>query len=934
MELDEAIYRQDGEVVGDAGTLVNQKFAAEAIYGLEQAISLVEEGNKKWPKISYEKKGSSLSPSFLRMMKAELLFYRVEAHRMAETDFARIAFPLEPIETLARDIITEKQPADDEIGSGVVGIDPLTEMFRNLASRVMPVARAHAALGYASAQRAQAPLDPLELEVGTAATADLFHAKEAARSYDLAYKLLPGDYHGKPLIGFKALEQHLRAGGKTVKQVFQLAKEAEIIRQDLVRIFPHLDEEDPARMFVEDRVHYLIDWLASPGARPIKGVRPINLTLQPIPTFNVGADPETADIDSVLTPEWWSKLPGDVGLVVALRTPADHVSASGMAAELKAQGNAHFAKKEWEKALKLYSQVLKQIDNVDVAQRTALLSNRSAGYVHLEQFTNAVQDSQLCIKLRPEWSKAYARCGEAYSRQCNFTGAKIAYGEAIRTAENATVKARYVAARKLVEENQANQQSSTFKPSAARALVQEYHQTWMQRVVKAEKQGFEKHEDGAIGMTLHAWNFAAEAWSELDKVIFRQNGQIDGSPGTLVNQKFAECILIDHLSFAIPKGGHADPNFSFGQKFFELTAFQLKGLPIWRYFQGRRWSAEEIIADLEAIRMRGAGWEVVRTLLSTLIRGSILLAFTGSATMKHAEAIEELQQAIRLVEGGNRKWPNVSYENKGSGLEPTFLRMIKARLLPYRIKAHQMARTDSATTAFSLESIEKLARDIVTERQLPADRVDSSGKPISKLSTHVMPVARAHAALGYVASQRAQAPLDPIDHKVGTAVTVDLFHAREAARSYDLSYKLFPDDYYGKPLVGFKALELHLLAGGKTVKEVFRLAEEAEKLRKDLVRFFVHLDDEEPARTFVEERIPTLRDWLASPSAQPVNGVEPIDLTLKAIPTLNVGWDTDSVDIDSVLTPEYWSKLRGDFGTVIERRTAVVVDGQSYPWQV
>lgn len=147
----------------------------------------------------------------------------------------------------------------------------------------MPVARAHAALGYASAQRAQAPLDPLELEVGTAATADLFHAKEAARSYDLAYKLFPGDYHGKPLIGFKALEQyvsvsasllspferllarspsfaapaaalnlllharssliihlrflrHLRAGGKTVKQVFQLAKETEIIRQDLVRI--------------------------------------------------------------------------------------------------------------------------------------------------------------------------------------------------------------------------------------------------------------------------------------------------------------------------------------------------------------------------------------------------------------------------------------------------------------------------------------------------------------------------------------------------------------------------------------------------------------------------------------------------------------------------------------------------------------------------
>lgn len=58
-----------------------------------------------------------------------------------------------------------------------------------------------------------------------------------------------------------------------------------------------------------------------------------------------------------------------------------------------------------------------------------------------------------------------------------------------------------------------------------------------------------------------------------------------------------------------------------------------------------------------------------------------------------------------------------------------------------------------------------------------------------------------------VASQRAQAPLDPLKLKVGTATVADLENAKKAARSYDLSYKLLPDDYYGKPSIGFKALE-------------------------------------------------------------------------------------------------------------------------------
>lgn len=99
---------------------------------------------------------------------------------------------------------------------------------------------------------------------------------------------------------------------------------------------------------------------------------------------------------------------------------------SRMAAELKARGNAHFAHQEWDRALELYTQALKVVDEADEDQRSALLSNRSACYIHLNQFGKAFEDGQLCLKLRPEWSKAYARCGEANSRQCNFEYAKIA----------------------------------------------------------------------------------------------------------------------------------------------------------------------------------------------------------------------------------------------------------------------------------------------------------------------------------------------------------------------------------------------------------------------------------------------------------------------------------------------------------------------------
>lgn len=46
-----------------------------------------------------------------------------------------------------------------------------------------------------------------------------------------------------------------------------------------------------------------------------------------------------------------------------------------------------------------------------------------------------------------------------------------------------------------------------------------------------------------------------------------------------------------------------------------------------------------------------------------------------------AEAIEDLQLAIELIDEGNKVWKDVPYSEKGSSYRPTIRRMIKVESL-------------------------------------------------------------------------------------------------------------------------------------------------------------------------------------------------------------------------------------------------------------
>ena len=91
--------------------------------------------------------------------------------------------------------------------------------------------------------------------------------------------------------------------------------------------------------------------------------------------------------------------------------------------ELKEEGNKHFFDGVYDKAVDRYTEAL-QLQ----PQNHLVLSNRSAGYVKLKLYQEALDDAAHCIKLAPEFARGYLRKASA----CNGLGH---HGEAVTAAE-------------------------------------------------------------------------------------------------------------------------------------------------------------------------------------------------------------------------------------------------------------------------------------------------------------------------------------------------------------------------------------------------------------------------------------------------------------------------------------------------------------------
>merc|ERR1712060_394682 len=72
------------------------------------------------------------------------------------------------------------------------------------------------------------------------------------------------------------------------------------------------------------------------------------------------------------------------------------------------RGDDNFKKRNWDQAVEHYTQALGHTPNDE-----KLLSNRSAAYIELKNYQQALEDGQRCEELSPEWPKAFFRQGVA-----------------------------------------------------------------------------------------------------------------------------------------------------------------------------------------------------------------------------------------------------------------------------------------------------------------------------------------------------------------------------------------------------------------------------------------------------------------------------------------------------------------------------------------
>ncbi|KAJ1472225.1 hypothetical protein T484DRAFT_1915103 [Baffinella frigidus] len=98
--------------------------------------------------------------------------------------------------------------------------------------------------------------------------------------------------------------------------------------------------------------------------------------------------------------------------------PAADLKAKGAAADLKEKGNAAFQAKDYTTAVWWFTKAIA----ADGANHV-LFSNRSAAFAGLAQWDKALGDADMCISLKPDWGKGYARCGAAHHGRGDLPGA-------------------------------------------------------------------------------------------------------------------------------------------------------------------------------------------------------------------------------------------------------------------------------------------------------------------------------------------------------------------------------------------------------------------------------------------------------------------------------------------------------------------------------
>ncbi|GAA5908310.1 hypothetical protein JCM8208_000373 [Rhodotorula glutinis] len=555
-----------------------------------------------------------------------------------------------------------------------------------------------------------------------------------------------------------------------------------------------------------------------------------------------------------------------------------------MADKFKAEGNVAFGQKKWLKSAKL------------------------AAYVQLGKLDQALEDANDAVRCRPQWSKAYARVAEVWGRQQEFKLSIKNYERAIELAEDDASRARYETSLKTLEATHKRAADATNAAPKPFVVTTNPGDLWLTKVQQAALSGsYLLDYDSGVGVSYHAAEACARGMMQLDQAIEPLDGTgFRGAAFTNALGDICECIITDKTQFVMQVGSHSSHPLS--KKLPTLIQFELEHGGCFKYFTGSRWSARDIIDDLDK-RIETEGRQRIRTVSSSLIRSRIISAFLLSYFRREmGPAVLEAKFAVALLDEGNKKWAHEAFEDKGNTFRPTFVRNARVFLMKELLGAHLDAKTPSAKRAFKLEDLEKLAHDILEE--CPPSKWPPRNGSQMYLANGALPCWEAYGALAYVHSARGRLPLQlaaqPGDSRLKVADVVEM---KKAAEYYDKGASLMPDDWYDRPAFRWYGLETWFRAGGLTVRELRQREQAALKSEVESGRFAPRpFDSNYPPRVFSQEQNRALDKQIVG------MGPQADRFTVKAVPTIDARGMPKSWSGAELFTPEFAEKYPGEIG--------------------
>ncbi|VDB94316.1 unnamed protein product [Peniophora sp. CBMAI 1063] len=370
--------------------------------------------------------------------------------------------------------------------------------------------------------------------------------------------------------------------------------------------------------------------------------------------------------------------------------------------ELKSKGNAYFVEKNYNEAVKAYSDALALDDS-----NAVLFCNRAASYLGLEQFGRAAQDATRATELDPKYTKAWSRLASAYHGIQEYGRSASAWKQAIAsipspgTAANDKMRRDYTnnlkAEERLSRTHERGDIASTMQPIEIRYVGKLL--PWQRARAMLPWLKEQNIEDSSAYVIAGA----AEDLSDGHELLSKQKTGgilITGIRGVL--ECITNAVIMDQRCFAI-----RDPQFL--QSIDKQILLERNETHVPESLLSEPSTFTNDIRDLHA----KGGHDVSRLAITTGVRILIIRGFlTAGLTGDYSAGVDMYQKALDILEWGRQEWADVPKEERGVIFEDTFIRGVRSLHLDAYMKAWN---PDQPSPKITLEGVLELSTAQIEE---------------------------------------------------------------------------------------------------------------------------------------------------------------------------------------------------------------------------